>query len=87
MSLNLNNFDLALENCLFGAINLTKNNDIDNHKYLGYGIEFDARETFLFFDGSFAQNVIIFGANMRYPIHANNKTKDILILGEGLTRG
>ena len=26
---DLNNFDPTLENCLFGAINLTKNNDID----------------------------------------------------------
>ena len=27
---NLNNFDPTLKNCLFGAIKLTKNSDIDN---------------------------------------------------------
>ena len=28
----------TLENCLFGAVNLTKNADVDQHKYSGYGI-------------------------------------------------
>ena len=59
LSSNLNNFDLPLENCLFGAVRLTKNADIDNYKYLVYGTGFDSRGTFLFPDGSFAQNVII----------------------------
>ena len=31
---------------------------------MGYGTGFDARGTFLFPDGSFAQNVIIFGVDM-----------------------
>ena len=38
-------------------------------------------------DGSFAQNVVSFGADMSSSVHANNKTKNILILGEGLTQG
>ena len=38
---NLNNFDPILENCLFGAINITKNSDIDKYKYSGYGLGFD----------------------------------------------
>ena len=84
---NLNNFDFALENCLFEAARLTKNANIDKYKYLGYGIGFDARGTSLFPDGSFAQNVIIFGVDMSSSVHANNKTKDILVLGEGLTQG
>ena len=29
LSSNLNNFDLTLESCLFGAVRLTKNADID----------------------------------------------------------
>ena len=87
LSSNLNNFDFALENCLFGAIRLVKNVDIDKHKYLGYGTGFDARGTFLFSDGSFPQTVIIFGADLSSSVHTNNKTKDILVLGEGLTRG
>ena len=32
---NLNNFDPILENCLFGAIKITKNSDIDKYKYSG----------------------------------------------------
>ena len=74
LSSNLSNFDLALENYSFGAINLTKNADIDKYKYLGYGIGFNAIGTFLFPDGSFAQNVIIFGADMSSSAPANNKT-------------
>ena len=31
----------TLENCLFGAVSLTKNTDIDKYKYSGYGIRFD----------------------------------------------
>ena len=34
----------ALENCLFGKVSLTKNNDIDKYKYSGYGIGFDRKE-------------------------------------------
>ena len=28
----------TLENCLFGAVKLTRGADIDNYKYFGYGI-------------------------------------------------
>ena len=35
LSSDLNNFDFASENCLFDAIRLTKNADIDKYKYLG----------------------------------------------------
>ena len=42
ISKNLNiNIYPALENCLFGAVSLTKNDDIDKYKYSGYGIGFD----------------------------------------------
>ena len=34
---------ITLENCLFGAIRITKNVDIDKYKYSGYGIGFDSR--------------------------------------------
>ena len=47
-------------------------------------IGFDPRGTFLFGDGSFAQKLISFGVDMRSSIHANNKTKNILILDEGI---
>ena len=44
---NLNNVDIALENCLFGAVKLTKNSDLGKYKYSGYGIRFGSKETFL----------------------------------------
>ena len=31
----------TLVNCLFGAVSVTKNTDIDKNKYSGYGIGFD----------------------------------------------
>ena len=31
----------ARENCLFGAVNITKNDYTDKYKYSGYGIGFD----------------------------------------------
>ena len=35
--------NITLENCLFGAVTLTKNVDINKYKYSGYGIGFDSR--------------------------------------------
>ena len=67
---------------MFGAVKLTKYSDIDKYKYLGYGIGFDGRGTFLFPNDSFGQNVIRFGVNMYMLI----TRKNILILGEGLTQ-
>ena len=42
------NNDPTLKNCLFGAVTLTKNADIDKYGYSGYGIGFDRREVFHF---------------------------------------
>ena len=38
----------TLENCLFGAVKLTKNADIDKYGYSGYGIGFDRHGRFPF---------------------------------------
>ena len=84
---NLNNFDPAFQNCLFGAVMLTKNNNIDKYKYSGYAMGFDSGGAFLFSDGSFGQNVKVFGANMSSSVHANNKINNILVLGKGFTQG
>ena len=64
----------APENCLFGAIELTKNPDIDKYKYSGYGIGFYRRGQFSLGDG-FGQNVIIFVADMSSSVHANKENK------------
>ena len=79
--------DPTLKNCLFGAVTLTKNADIEKYKYSGYGIGFDRRSSFSFTGGGFGQNVLIFGVHMSNTIHIDNKGKDILVLGRGPTQG
>ena len=79
--------DPTLKNCLFGAVTLTKNADIDKYGYSGYGIGFDRRSSFSFPSGGFGQNVLIFGADMSSSIRIDNKKKDILVLGSGPTQG
>ena len=44
---------LHWKNCLFGAVTLTKNADIDNYGYSGYGIGFDRKESCSFPGGGF----------------------------------
>ena len=36
----------TLKNCLFGAVTLTKNADIEKYKYSGYGIGFDRKSRY-----------------------------------------
>ena len=79
--------DSALKNCLFGAVTLTKNADIDKYGYSGYGIGFDRKSSFSFAGCRFGQNVIICGVDMSSSIHFDSKKKDILILGKGPTQG
>ena len=67
--------DPTIKNCLFGAVTLTKNADIEKYKYSGYGIVFDRRSGFSFPSGGFGQNVLIFGADMSTSIHIDNKKK------------
>ena len=82
----LNNFDPTLQNCLFGAIKLTKNSDIDKYEYAEYGIGFDSKGTFSHASDGTRVNAVVFGADMSSSVHANNKTKDIPILGERFTQ-
>ena len=72
--------DPTIKNCLFGAVTLTKNADIEKYKYSGYGTGFDRRSSFSFTGGGFGQNVLIFGADMSTSIHIDNKKEDILVL-------
>ena len=55
-----------LENCLFGAVKLTKIADIDKYGYSSYGIGFDTHGFFSYPSGGTARNVIIFGVDMTY---------------------
>ena len=76
----------TLENCLFGAVSLTKNADIDKYKYSGYGIGFDRHGEFSFGNG-LGKNCITFGAHLSSSSHANNKKNDILCLGKDFVQG
>ena len=73
------NSNPTLKNCLFGAVTLTKNVDIENYGYSGYGIGFDRRSSFSFSSGGFGQNISIFGADMSSSSHVDNKKRHISI--------
>ena len=68
-SINISDYP-TLENCLFGAVRLTKNADIDKYKYSGYGIGFDRKGSYSIGD-EVGRNVIIFGADMSSSPHDN----------------
>ena len=76
--------DPTKRNCLFGAITLTKNADINKCRYSGYAIEFDRRSSFSFHSVGFGQNIIIFRVDISSSVYIGNKKKGILILGRGL---
>ena len=78
---------MTLENCLFGAVTLTKNADNDRYKYSGYGIGFYMQRSFSFPGTGLGRNVIIFGVDMRSSTKIKNRKKDILILGKRPTQG
>ena len=67
--------------CLFVAVTLIKNADIDKYGYSGYEIGFDGRSSFSFPGGGFGQNVLSSSA------HIDNKKKDISVLWKGPTQG
>ena len=70
------------------ATNNSKNN------YKGYGICFDERSEFghTITEGGHAhttdaRNVLIFGADMCFSVHATNRANHIYLMGTGLTQG
>ena len=78
--------NITLENCLFGAIEKTKNSDVDKYKYSGYGIGFDSRGSFPHPSKENGRNVIIFGADMSSSVHANNKVNNVVGFEVGYMR-
>ena len=76
ISKNINISDYpTLENCLFGAVKLTKNADIDKYGYSGYGIEFDRHGRFSFPGTRLDRNVIILGVDMSSSTNIDNRKK------------
>ena len=55
--------------------------------YSGYGIGFDRRSSFSYPGTRFGQNILIFGVDMSFSSHIDNRKKYILVLGKGLTQG
>ena len=65
----------VLENCLFGAVKLTKNSNISKYKYSRYGTGFNRKGKFSVGD-ELGWNCIIFGVDMSFSVHVDNKEKD-----------
>ena len=86
LSPHTSNTDFTLENCLFGAVKVTKNSNVDKCNYSGYAICFDSRGTFSLGNG-YAKNIIIFGCDLTSSAHADNRANNILILGKGIVQG
>ena len=79
----------TIQNALFGDMQTTKNADTSKCNYKGYGICFDESEEFThvrkrgkFNDTTLARNVIIFGVDMSFSKHANNKANNIYVMGK-----
>ena len=85
----------TIQNALFGAMQITKDaTDYYKNDYKGYGISFDERSEFghTITEGGFAhttdaRNVLIFGADMSFSVHATNRANHIYLMGTGLTQG
>ena len=63
-----------------------QNADPNKCSYSGCGIGSDSC-SLISLPNYWGKNVIIFGAYTSSSVHANNKNKDILILGKGETKG
>ena len=81
--------EFAIQNALFGAIEITKNENTSKYEYKGYGICFDESESFSHVrkegninHATLPRNVIIFGVDMSFSKHANNKANNIYVMGK-----
>ena len=76
----------TLENWLFRAVSLTKNDDIDRCKYSRYGIGFDSHGSFSFPVIGLGRNVILFAVGMSSSTKIDNRKKTLLISGKDPTQ-
>ena len=84
----------AIQNALFGAMQITKNTDTSKYYYKGYGICFDEGGQFshTITEGGFthttnARNVLIFGVDMSFSVHATNRANHIYVMGKEFVQG
>ena len=64
-SINISDY-LTLENCIFGAVSLTKNGDTNNYKYSGYGTGLDGHGSISSPGIGLVRNVIIFWSRYEF---------------------
>ena len=77
----VNILDFTVQNVLFGAVKITKDVSASHYKYSGYGICFDGNSSFSF------GNVIMFGCDMSFSSHTNNRTNNTYVLGKDFVQG
>ena len=85
----------TIKNALFGAMQITKDaTDNSKNSYKGYGICFEERSQFgrtITEDGrthtTNGRNVLIFGVDMSFSVHATNRANNIYVMGDRLTQG
>ena len=77
----------AIQNVLFGTIEVTKNIDTSKYNYKGYGICFDEGGTFSKGNINNGRNVIIFGVHESSLVHSNNKANNIFVMGDLFVQG
>ena len=83
----VSNPDFTVQNALFGAAKITKDPNTSHYKYSGFSICFDGNSSFSFGNRISANNVIIFGCDMSFSSHANNKANNIYVLGKDFVQG
>ena len=70
---------------MFGDVKLT--NNPHKYGYSNYHIGFSVLSQFMLSVGQFDKSVLIFGVNNSSWVHADNRKKEILVIGEGTMDG
>ena len=77
----------TIQNALFGAMEITKNDDTSKYAYKGYGICFDEGGTFSKGNINNERNVLTFGVDESSLVHTNNKANNIYVMGDLFVQG
>ena len=84
----------TIQNALLGAMQITKNSETSKYDCKGYGICFDEGGQFdhTITEGGFAhttnaRNVLIFGIDMSFSVHATNRANHIYVMGTEFVQG
>ena len=79
--------DFAVQNGLLGGVKITNDVNTSHYKYSGYGNCFDGKSYFSAGNITNDKNVIIFGADMSFSSHDNNRLNNIYVLGKDIIQG